>query len=282
MATTSKQRAAKLAVVAAVAIGATLAYGQTRKDFRFTLRTRGNVSITNPYGLVSLKPAVGNQVIVSVILHSDKVEVYHDQSGNRVELRSQLLPGADQDSGIVEYQVQIPATTTVLLHATTGPLQAERLRGDVLVESVSAPVDIHDISEVHVHVKTLNGPVTLTNVRNGHVEITSVSGDVTLNSVTGPLVQVNSSSGKIHYEGDFGAGGEYSLSSHSGNIDAAAPAEAPISLDARSVNGTVDSEFAMDVKHPAPQGGGNSFLSKAWSLVKLRSFSGKIHVKKMH
>lgn len=280
IAITSKQHAAKLAIVAAFALGSTLAYGQTRKDFRFTLRTRGSVSITNPYGLVSLKSTIGNQVIVAVFIHSDKVEVYHDQSGNRVELRSQLLPGADQDSGIVEYQVLIPATTTVVLHGTTGPLQAEKLRGDVMIEGVSAPVEIHDISDVHVHVKSLNGPVTLTNVRDGHVEITSVSGDITLNSVTGPLVQVNSSTGKIHYEGDFGSGGEYSLSSHSGNIDAAAPAQAPMTLDARSVKGSVDSDFALNEKRPAREG--NSFLSKAWSVVKLSTITGKIKVRKLH
>ena len=278
----STQQAAKLALVAALAIGASLAYGETRKEFRFTLRSRGNLSITNPYGAVSLKPGIGNQVVVTAILRSDKVEVSHDQSGNRVELRSQLLPGADQETGAVDYEVLIPAGTTVIVHATTGPLHAEKLRGDVMVESVAAPVDIHDVSNVHVHVKSLNGPVTLTNVRDGHVEITSVSGDITLNSVTGPLVQVNSSSGKIRYEGDFGAGGDYSLSSHSGNIEAAAPAETSMDLDAHSVKGTVDSDFQMDGKRPAPPRGSASFFSKAWSLVKLRTFSGAIHIKKLH
>ena len=100
----------------------------------------------------------------------------------------------------------MPADASVTLHSTTGPLHAEKLHGDVILEGNTANVDVRDISDAHVHVKTLNGPVTLTNVLDGHVEITSVSGDVVLNSVNGPLVQVNSSSGKIRYDGDFGGG----------------------------------------------------------------------------
>jgi DUF4097 and DUF4098 domain-containing protein YvlB len=279
----TRQRAARIvavAIVAAVALGA----GQARKEYRYTVRARSSVTITNQYGPISVKPAPGNQVLITATTHSDKVEVDQNQSGNRVDILSHLLPGANADNGRVEYEVQVPPDTSVTLHSTTGPLSAEKLRGDVILEGATAKVDVRDVSDAHVHVRTLNGPVTLTNIHDGHVEITSVSGDVTLNSVNGPLVQVNSSSGKIHYDGDFGAGGEYFLTSHSGDIEATAPEDASIDVTARSVRGHVENDFNLEPKHtPFALKAGSAFagtIGRAASSVKLLSFSGKIHLKK--
>jgi DUF4097 and DUF4098 domain-containing protein YvlB len=126
--------------------------------------------------------------------------------------------------------------------------------------------------------------VTLNHIRNGHVEVTSISGDVVLNSVDGPLVQVNSTSGKIRYEGDFGNSGDYSLTSHSGDIEASAPNDASIDVTARSVRGQVENDFLLEPKHtPFIVKAGSAFagtMNKAASSVRLFSFSGKIHLKK--
>lgn len=277
------ERGAKIAAVLVLA-AVTFAAGETRKQYRFTVGPRASVSITNEYGPISVKPATGNQISVTAILHSNKVEVDQNQSGNRVDIVSHLLPGATADTGRVDYEVLVPSDASVNLHSTTGPLHAEKLRGDVSLEGATAIVDVRDISDAHVHVKTLNGPVTLTNIHDGHVEITSISGDVVLNSVSGPLVQVNSTSGRIRYDGDFGYGGEYSLTSHSGDIEASAPADASIDVTARSVTGKVENDFPLQPKHtPFVIKAGSAFagtMGKAASSVKLLSFSGKIHLKK--
>jgi DUF4097 and DUF4098 domain-containing protein YvlB len=201
-----------------------------------------------------------------------------------VDIVSHLFSGADQTTGQVDYEVTVPADANVTLTSMTGPLHAEKLQGDVVMEGNTATVDVRDVNDAHVHVKTLNGPVTLTDIRDGHVEITSLSGDVVLVSVNGPLVQVNSSSGKISYSGDFGDGGEYLLTSHSGDIDAIAPSYASIDVTARSVQGQVVNDFPLEPKHtPFPIKAGSAFagtVGKAASSVKLFSFSGKIHLKK--
>ena len=280
----SSQRWARVAVVVMVTT-ATLAVGQTRKEFRFTVEPRSNISVTNRYGSISVKPAAGNQVVVTATLQSGKVEVDHNQSGNRIELVSHLLPGATAENSRVDYELTVPADASVSLQSTTGPLHAEGLSGDVVAEGAAANVDVRDVSNAHVHIKTLNGPITLTNINDGHVEITSVSGEVSLNDVNGPFVDVNSSSGAIHYDGDFGFGGEYILRSYSGNILATAPVYASIDVIARSVKGQVENDFPL---HPKTH---SSFpidtmrslvgtAGKAASSVKLLSFSGKIHLKK--
>ena len=261
--------------------------GQTRKDYRFNVGPKAGVSVNNPFGSISVKPATGNVVVISAVLYSDKVEVDNSLVGNRVEIQSHLLPGGDPQSGRVDYEILVPADASITLHSSTGSLHAEKLHGDVTLEGASATVDVRDISNAHVHVKTLNGPVTITNVQDGHVEVDSLSGDVTLTAVTGPLVQVISTSGGINYIGDFGDRGEYRLTSHSGNIEATVPGSTSADVSARSVRGEVHDDIPLQPKTHTwfPTNNGSAFWGTMGqttmsSTVVLRSFSGKIHLRK--
>jgi DUF4097 and DUF4098 domain-containing protein YvlB len=258
---------------------------ETKKEYRFEVGPKSKVSIVNQYGSVTVRPSTGNYVLVNATIYSDKVEVDQSQSGNRVDVQSHLLSGATVENSRVDYEVQVPADANVSLESSTGPLHAERLHGDVEAEGANAAVEVRDISGSHVHVKTMAGPITLTNIRDGHVEIDSVSGDVTMNSVTGPLVRVSSTSGRIRYDGDFGYAGEYRFNSHSGNIDATIPDDASVDVKAQSVRGLVQNDVPLQPKVHTSflVKEGSSFagtINKAASSVWLRTFSGKIHLKK--
>ncbi len=257
------------------------------KDYHFNVGPKSGVSVNNPYGSISVKPSATNIVTINAVLASDKVEVDNSLVGNRVEIQSHLLPGADAQSGRVDYEILVPADASVTLHSSTGSLHAEKLHGDVTLEGAGATVDVRDISNAHLHVKTLNGPVTLTNVQDDYVEIDSLSGDVTLNSVTGPLVQVISTSGGISYTGDFGDRGEYRLTSHSGNIEAIVPDTTSADVSARSVRGEVHDDIPLQPKTHTwfviKEGSafwGTMGRAAVSSTVVLRSFSGKIHLRK--
>ena len=263
----------------------TLSSAENKKDYRFEVGPHSKVSILNQFGKISVKPSPGNYVLVTATTYSDKVEVDQSQNGNRVDVQSHLLAGATPESARVDYEVLVPADASIDMESSTGPLHAERLHGDVEAEGANAPIDVRDISGSHVHVKTMAGTVTLSNIRDGHVEIDSVSGDVLLNSVTGPLVRVSSTTGRIQYDGDFGYAGEYRFNSHSGNIEATIPDDASVDVRAQSVRGQVQSDVQLQPKvHTSflvKQG--SSFagtINKAASSVWLRTFSGKIHLKK--
>jgi DUF4097 and DUF4098 domain-containing protein YvlB len=263
------------------------AFADSHKEYHFNVGAKSGISVNNPYGSISVKPSTGNTVVINAILHSDKVEVDNNQSGNRIEIQSHLLPGADAVSGRVDYDLLVPADASITLHSTTGPLYAEKMSGDVTLEGAAATVDVRDISDAHVHVKTVNGPVTLTNVKDGYVEVDSLSGEVTLDRVTGPLVQVISTSGRISYTGDFGHSGEYRLTSHSGDIDAIVPDGTSADVVARSVRGEVHDDVPLQPKShtwfPIEQGRafrGTMGRAAVSSTVVLRSFSGKIHLRK--
>jgi DUF4097 and DUF4098 domain-containing protein YvlB len=269
-----------------VILAGTLA-AQSKKEYHFTVGARSGLSVMNPYGSISVKPSSNNTVFVTAILHSDKVEVDNNQSGNRVDIQSHLLAGADADSGRVDYEILVPADASVTLHSSTGTLHAEKLHGDVSLEGPGAAVDVRDISDAHVHVKTMNGTVNLDNIKNGHVEVDSLSGEVTLNGVNGSLVQVVSTSGGIHYTGDFGNSGEYRLTSHSGNIEAIIPEWTSADVSARSIRGEVHDDIPLQPKthtyftlNKERAFAGTMGRVAVSSTVILRTFSGKIHLRK--
>lgn len=282
--------AAKLVTVTAIIVPAIMAgtlLAQSRKELHFTVGAHAGISVVNPYGSISVKPSQGNTVTVTALLHSDKVEVDNTQSGSRVDIQSHLLSGADAQSGRVDYEILVPADASVTLHSSNGSLHAEKLHGDVSLEGPGATVDVRDVSDAHVHVKTMNGSVNLDNISNGHVEVDSLSGEITLNAVNGSLVHVVSTSGKINYNGSFGNSGEYRLTSYSGDINATIPESTSADVNARSVKGEVKDDIPLQPKsHTAMViEKGSSFAGSIGrvavsSTVVLRSFSGKIHLRK--
>ena len=279
---TSIQNTTVVTLVLATCLTAA-AFAESKKEYRFTVGPNANISVDTQYGAISVKPGIANQVVVTATLTSDNVEVDKQQNGNRIQIASHLLQGADQKMGQVDYELLIPPDATVNLRSSTGPLSAEHLQGDLTLEGADAVVNIRNVSNGHVRVRTMGGPITLTDVRNGHVEIASISGDVHLKSVTGPVVQANSGSGKIFYDGDFGSGGDYKFTTHTGDIEALVPADVSAAFRAHSVLGRVQHDFPLQPKHSRfPAEAGRSFFGttgQASSEVVLRSFSGKIRLK---
>ncbi len=267
-----------------VALATSMSIAQSKQEKRFNSGSKPTVSVLNDYGPVSVRPGTSNQVIVIYTLASKAVEVDSNQSGDRITIQTHVLQAGTPQASRVDYELIVPPDASVTISSADGPIVIEKLRGDVSVEGATAPVDIREISEAHVHVKTLSGPVHLANVRQGHVEITSVSGSITLDGVSGPIVSANSASGKISYDGDFGDGGSYKLTSHTGDIEASLPADASVDLTAHTAKGTVDSQYPLQPKSHSmfPTGAGRlvGTTGRAASSVLLNSISGKIHLKK--
>ncbi len=259
------------------------AIAEIKKEYRYTVGPNANISVDTQYGGISAKPGADDLVVVMATMQSENVEVDQQQNGNRIEIASHLLRGANEQSGRVDYKLLIPTGATLNLRSSTGPLSVERLQGDLSLDGADAAVNVRDVSSGHVHVHTMRGPITLIEVHNGHVEAASISGDIHLKSVTGRLVQASSGRGKIFYDGDFGSGGTYRLTTHSGDIEALVPADVSADFRAHSVLGRVRHDFPLQPKHSRfPIEVGRSFfgtVGQASSEVVLRSFSGKIRLK---
>ncbi len=256
---------------------------QTRKEYRYTVGPKANISVDTQYGAISVKPGSANEVVVTATLKSDDVEVDQQQNGNRIGMASHLLRGTDQAAGEVDYELLIPPDARINLRSSSGPLTVENLRGDVTLEGADAAVSVSNIENSEMHISTMRGPITLTDVRSDHVEISSISGDIRMKSVAGPTVQASCSRGKIFYDGDFSSGGDYRFTTHSGDIEALVPANVSAGFRVHSMLGRVQHDFPLQPHHSRfHEEVGRSFVGtsgQAASEVVLRSFSGRIRLK---
>src|SRR5512133_4112576 len=100
---TSASKCAGGAVAVVVLAGVAFGAGPVRKDLHYKVGKHSMVSLNNQYGAVRVKAGVPHQVVVTAVLHSDKVEVDESRSGNRINLVSHVLPGSDQASATLEY-----------------------------------------------------------------------------------------------------------------------------------------------------------------------------------
>jgi len=280
----ARTRVKQLGLAVTLVACATFA-ADTQKEFRYNVGSGATLNVVNEFGAVTVRPSGSRQVVIGVTLHSDKVEVDSTQTFNRIEAHTHLLGKPSESEAQVDYDIQVPPNIMLTVRAAGGPIRVEKLRSDMTLEGDTAQVTVQDCSNAHVHIRTVTGPVTLSNIGNGHVEVTSVNGDVQLTSVNGPKVSVNTTKGNIRYKGDFAGGGDYSFNSHAGDIEVSLPTSASVDLSARSVAGTVEQDFPLHQKshlafQPNP---GRSFAGTSntgASSVQLRSFSGKIRVKK--
>lgn len=278
--TNTKTIICSIALLTAAAVAA-----DNRKEYKYTVGSGASINVVNQFGSVSLRPSTGNQFVIVATTHSSKVEAGCDQTGNRVEARTRFLGPANEDEGKVDYEIQVPNGATVSAQVASGSISAQGLNGDVTLRSDSAALEARDINHAHVHAHSVSGPITLMNISEGHVEVGTGSGKVTLNNVTGPSVTVNTTSSGISYDGDFGNGGAYQFSSHSGPIDVTLPASASVEVKAASMNGSVQNDFPLQQKMHSdfkPQVGKSfqGYANSGSSSVQLHSFSGTIRVKK--
>src|ERR1051326_1259874 len=255
------------------------ASAQTRKEYRYTVRPKPVITITNSYGGITVQPSGTNQVVVTTISYSDDISFLNEQAGNRIELRAESKHGG---TGLGDYLVLVPADSNISLRSCAGKLHAERMRGDVMFEATMATVEATKMRSAHIYVKTLSGPVVLSDIRDSRLSVQSVSGNINMDRVAESAVEAHSGSGAIKYEGDPGVDGDYVISSHSGDLEVTIPASAPVDIRTHSVNGTSDQGDSAFRGAPT-QGQKNLFVKPGMvraSRFVLRSFKGSIRLKR--
>lgn len=259
------------------------------KETRLDIAQGGSIHIVNNDGSVTLKTGNGRQVLVAYSLHSNKVELDQDSTPDkrRIEIRSHALPQQtpSSDEARVDLEVTVPPGTAITVSTATAPINADGLTGDITLSSDTGKITVSGVGRSHLNVRSVVAPVELSHVSLGYVHVTSSGGGVQMMDVNGPKVNVATGSGNITYQGDCSGVGDYLMTTHSGNIDVSLPETASVDLDAHSASGTVENDFPLQAKkHPVfvPKSG-SSFAgtsNSGSSSVELRSFSGKIRVKK--
>jgi hypothetical protein len=255
-----------------------MAAPQEKREFHYWVGRKPLISITNHFGPITVNQSGHNEVIVTILAHSDAVSFVHRQHGNRIELR---VDSKFSGNDLADYNVLVPADAFVLLRSLGGNLLVKGLRGDIVLEASSAISEVSDVADAHVHVKSHSGPVTLSDIHDSHLDIQSVTGNISIHRVTGSVVEVRSGSGRITYDGDPGVTGDYMFASHTGDLDISIPASAPVEVEAHSLKGELDG--LPNAEGIQSTGQGNLLLKRGTasrSRFVLRSFTGKIRLKR--
>ncbi len=247
------------------------------------------ISLTNLTGQVVVKGWDKPQVHYSCALASPRVEVDTEAlpaSGGpaeKIHLNTHVLdPLAGGQEQTTDYWVDVPVGSTLEIRNRQGNVQVENIQGEISVESVGGSVLVQDVAG-HLSVRSVGGDIKLIRP-SGRVEASSITGNLQFTSPMGSEVRGSTTSGKITYEGSFISGGEYVLSTYSGDIDINCPASSSFELEAKTVRGKVENTLQITrkrhVSSPLPQG--NSLLgthNTGNATVQLTSFSGTIRVR---
>ncbi len=196
----------------------------------------------------------------------------------------------------VDYEITVPADTTVRSHTGSGDQTIEGTHGNADVQSGSGDVKLSRITgEIHVQTGSGNvralemagpvrggagsGDIEVQEIASGDIDMHTGSGNVSLRGVQGAL-RAETGSGDITAEGSQAAAWE--IRTGSGNVQVRLPANAAFDADISTSSGTLDigAPVTMTVQGRV-QESRKQIVGKVRGggpLLTLRTGSGDIHI----
>lgn len=134
---------------------------------------------------------------------------------------------SDRNDTEVDFTVRVPAGLRLRIGTVSGDVVAERLEGELDLNSVS-------------------GNVSLNGGKGALIDLETVSGDVDLLDVTSREVSGRTISGEITFRGPVQDGGSYDFSTTSGDIALALPDRPNATLSAATFSGSFSSDLPVN------------------------------------
>jgi DUF4097 and DUF4098 domain-containing protein YvlB len=258
------------AVLAAGTLPAALGAQRTRDRDRDEDEDRATSRIDtvvafNRGGVVDLSLVSGEIVVTGWDRNEARVNAYSESGILRLDAsaaRISLDVDRQHGSGDTRFEVAVPAGSRVLLHSTSGDLDARGVRGEVEMRTVSGDVQVEDAGPLtfesvsgDVTAKrivggargnTVSGEIGIDDV-SGDVDVQTTSGDIDLGGAKSKFVQAESVSGELTYDGTIDPSGRYEFHSHSGEIRLRLPTNAGARLGVETFSGEIDSDFPLTV-----------------------------------
>jgi len=293
-----------------------------------TVFLTGMALAANPQGTFDRTLNVSGPVNLEVLTHSGDVKVHADSSSGQVVIHGKIYVGdhwlmgrRDDDVHAIEqnppirqegnsihieyvnmrnisidYDISVPADTTVRTHSGSGDQEIRGTHGNVDVETGSGDVRLDSLTG-EIHVQTGSGDVRAREISgavrggtgSGDVEVEETGpGDIDLHTGSGGIT-ARGVQGGFHAQtgsGDITAEGTqtnaWELHTGSGNVHVRLPSNAAFDADIQTSSGSVDvgAPIEMTVQgrvadvhksiHGKARGGG--------PLLRVRTGSGDIHI----
>jgi hypothetical protein len=282
----------------------------------FPVGKGATLMLSNVGGNIQVSPGADGRIEVDALKHAwapnaeqskqrladATIEAY--ASGSRVELRVEQGQGPRRDvrSIDVEFNVKVPADTTVDLRTIAGDIRVTNVKGEVRVQSINGNLALDGTARVAA-VKTVSGSITLTNAGadaqlslstiNGDLlvqtlntralDINTVNGDVRISGWSGDRAHIRTLDGDLQLETSLVKGGRYEIESHSGSVNISLPDQPGFELEAYTFSGRIRVDFPVKSEGPIREEGRGprsvrGTYGDASSSLRLQTFSGDLTV----
>ncbi|MFN2432844.1 MAG: DUF4097 domain-containing protein [Gemmatimonadota bacterium] len=193
-------------------------------------------------------------------------------------------------SGLVDFQLSVPAWMPLELSGVHSSFTVEGVRGDVEAETVEGFVRVRGGSGL-VSLASVQGPVELQGAR-GRIEVSSVNesvtvrgseGDVTAETVNGSVtleglrsdrVEASTVNGSITYGGAIRDEGYYGFETHNGAVTVTMPEGANATVSVSTFQGELESNLPVRVTGSRRDGSFSFVLGTGSARVEVESFQG--------
>jgi DUF4097 and DUF4098 domain-containing protein YvlB len=247
----------------------------------FPVGKGATLMLSNGSGNVQVTAAGSERIEVEALKHAwasnaeqakrrlSDAQIESFASGNRVELRVEQGDGGDGRRIEVEFNVKVPADTTVDLRTASGDVRVTNVKGEVRVQSVNGNLALEGTTRLAA-VKTVSGGITITNggadaqlslsTINGDLlvqtlnaralDVNTINGDVRINGWSGDRAHIRTLDGDLDLQTSLVKGGRYEIESHSGDVNLSLPEQPGFELEANTFSGRIRIDFPVKSEGP--------------------------------
>ena len=201
-----------------------------------------------------------SEVEIRVVEHAGGVTLCAIHPSAR---RAECQPGREVRQSIpnnhmqVVFTVEVPAGVHLSAHTSNGAITAEGVAGDVNARTSNGPIRVDGAR--YADVRTSNGPITLRT--NGEATASTSNGAITAHV------------GRL--EGDT----PLRFTTSNGPINLTPPAGANVSLDARTSNGRIQSDFPVTVSGTMQRNRMTGTIGAGGRPLEVRTSNGSIRLR---
>jgi DUF4097 and DUF4098 domain-containing protein YvlB len=281
-----------IAQLSAALLAAFAVAPQQQTDTTLAVAADGRLEIQNVLeGTVSIR--TWNEARARVIARHEgerAVEIRYAAPTLSIRVRPEhLVSGGETD-----FEITIPRGMSIEASGVTMDVDVEDVGGTVSINSVEGTVTVRG-GQGNVALNAVDGDVTLERAE-GNLALNSVDGDVVVRSASGVLsiqavdgsitmeeitsdnVEANTVDGDISYRGTIRDDGRYFMSTHDGDIALTVPEGTNARVSVSTFTGDMDAAFPITMEGDVDSRRFSFTLGSGKALVELSTFDGTIEL----
>jgi hypothetical protein len=192
---------------------------------------------------VNITPGPDGQVSIQEIKNgaTDAIAIHYAQQGNTITVTVDI-PGGLMEDTWVDFAVKVPARAGLTTTVATGTLEATDLGGPIMLNNTNGAIWATNLTG-SIGLKTQSGSINLTKV-SGQVAVATQNGTVTTTATRlDGRSSIRAKSGTINFHGSLSPTGTYQFQNSNGAVGITLPPSSTFTLVARSIGGSINSDF---------------------------------------